>query len=190
MKKEIKLKLKESNISYSIRKSKRAKRMRLAVYHDSSVVVTLPRGYTESIVEKFLIQKSDWLLNKIDFFSKVKDSSILKLNRGDYLRNKEKALNLISERAEYLNQAYGFKYNKISIKNQKTRWGSCSSKGNLNFNYKLLFLPEYLRDYIIVHELCHLQQFNHSSKFWDLVAQTFPNFKELKQELKLKNFIT
>ncbi|MBU1557770.1 M48 family metallopeptidase [Patescibacteria group bacterium] len=158
--------------------------MRVAVYCDSSVVVTMPRGVTENIVEKFLIEKSDWLLKKINFFNQIKDSYISKLTKEDYLKNKEKAFLVISERVEFLNRVYNFKFNKISIKNQKTRWGSCSRRGNLNFNYKILFLPDNLRDYIIVHELCHLGEFNHSRNFWNLVAQTFPNFKEIKNELK------
>jgi predicted metal-dependent hydrolase len=159
--------------------------MRVAVYCDSSVVVTIPRGVAESIVEKFLIEKSDWLLKKINFFNQIKDSYISKLTKEDYLKNKEKAFLIISERVETLNKFYGFKFNKIFIKNQKTRWGSCSAKGNLNFNYKILFLPDNLRDYIIVHELCHLGELNHSRKFWNLVAQTFPNFKEIRKELKM-----
>ncbi len=158
--------------------------MRVAVYCDSSVVVTMPRGVTENIVERFLIEKADWLLGKINFFNQIKDSYISKLTKEDYLKNKEKAFLVISERVEVLNKVYGFKFNKIFIKNQKTRWGSCSGKGNLNFNFKILFLPDSLRDYIIVHELCHLGEFNHSRRFWNLVAQTFPDFREIKNELK------
>ncbi|MCG2694785.1 M48 family metallopeptidase [Candidatus Parcubacteria bacterium] len=180
-----KIRLKENyDVSYSIKKSERARRMRLAVYCDGRVVITMPRGMIESTVEKFLIEKADWLLNKINLFSQAKDFSVPKLSKGDYYKNKEKAFLLISERAEYFNKIYDFKYNKIFVKNQKTRWGSCSRRCNLNFNYKILFLPDDLRDYIIVHELCHLKEFNHSRKFWDLVAQIFPNFREIRKKLK------
>ena len=82
------------------------------------------------------------------------------------------------------NQIYGFQYNKINIRNQKTRWGSCSKKGNLNFNYKIALLPEKYADYIVVHELCHLKEFNHSRSFWNLVARTIPDFRERKKRIK------
>lgn len=72
----------------------------------------------------------------------------------------------------------------MAIRNQKSRWGSCSTKGNLNFNYKLAIIPSHLADYVIVHELCHLGEFNHSQKFWDLVAKTMPGYKEMRNELK------
>jgi len=82
------------------------------------------------------------------------------------------------------NKIYGFEYNKINIKNQKTRWGSCSKKGNLNFNYKIALLPERMAEYIVVHELCHLGEFNHSRKFWNLVAKTMPEYQEITEDLK------
>jgi len=100
------------------------------------------------------------------------------------LRYKEEARSLVETRAAYFNNFYNHSWNKITIRNQKTRWGSCSKKGNLNFNYKIVFLPPHIADYIIVHELCHLEQFNHSQKFWNLVAQTTPNYLEIRKELK------
>jgi predicted metal-dependent hydrolase len=107
--------------------------------------------------------------------------------RGDYLKYKSTARALVLSRLEYFNQFYNFKYNSVRIKNQKTRWGSCSKKGNLNFSYKLALLSPWQADYIIVHELCHLGEFNHSQKFWALVAQTIPDYKKIRQELKRVN---
>ncbi len=113
-------------------------------------------------------------------------------SQKEYLLHKETARKLVHERLKYFNQFYGFKYNKVSIRNQKTRWGSCSKSGNLNFSYKLVLLPPHLSDYIIIHELCHLKEFNHSQAFWDLVAQQAPDYKkainELKTSLRLDNF--
>ncbi len=91
----------------------------------------------------------------------------------------------MEERIKYFNKKYGFHYNKINVKNQKTRWGSCSKKRNLNFNYKILFLPEKARDYIIVHELCHLRELNHSRNFWGLVAKIFPEWRAKKVKFLL-----
>ena len=87
-------------------------------------------------------------------------------------------------RFEYFNKFYSYKWNRIFIKNQKTRWGSCSKRGNLNFNYRIALLPPEAADYIIVHELCHLKEFNHSRNFWKLVEQQIPNYKILHKALK------
>lgn len=125
----------------------------------------------------FLRQKADWIKEKL------KD---IKPNRSkdDYLKGKEQARELILERLNYFNQFYGFNYKRVSVRNQKSRWGSCSRDGNLNFNYKVLFLTKEVRDYIVVHELCHLKELNHSARFWALVARTVPNYKQLRKNLK------
>ncbi|MBU6323543.1 MAG: M48 family metallopeptidase [Patescibacteria group bacterium] len=91
---------------------------------------------------------------------------------------------LAHARLAHFNQYYGFAYAKVFIRSQKTRWGACSAKGNLGFNYRIAFLPPHLADYVIVHELCHLGAFNHSPAFWNLVAETTPNHKELRRELR------
>ena len=104
--------------------------------------------------------------------------------RRHYLKHKELARVLVKAKLEHFNQHYGFKYNRISIRNQRSRWGSCSKQGNLNFNYRIIFLPPALADYLIVHELCHLQEFNHSRAFWALVTQTIPHYQTVRRELK------
>ena len=101
--------------------------------------------------------------------------------------NKTRALELVSNRLAHFNQHYKFAIGRVSIKNQTTRWGSCSKKGNLNFNYKLALLPVELQDYLIVHELCHIGAFNHSKTFWDLVARTIPHHGELRKRLRSMN---
>ena len=97
---------------------------------------------------------------------------------------RELARSFVKNRIIYFNNFYKFKINRIAIKNQKSRWGSCSKKGNLNFNYKIIFLKPDLADYLLVHELCHLGQFNHSKNFWALVGKTIPHYKSLHKELK------
>lgn len=93
-------------------------------------------------------------------------------------------LALIEHRIDAYNKHYQFDFNDIKLKRMKSRWGSCSRKKNLNFNTKLALLPMHLIDYVIVHELCHLAEFNHSHAFWALVAQTMPNWKVLRKELR------
>ena len=102
----------------------------------------------------------------------------------DYLLKKELSRELVHQRLEHFNQFYKFKYNRVFIKNMKTRWGSCSSKKNLNFHYKIIDLAPDLADYLVVHELCHIGEFNHSTNFWSLVEKTMPDYKNQRIELK------
>lgn len=173
----------EKKISYTHKKSKRAKRMRLAVYCDGSVVVTSPFGIAQAIIEKFVSDKKQWVWDKIQFFKSVDNKAIRTFSQKDYLENKDHALVFVCERIRFYNRVYGFSFNKIFIKNQKTRWGSCSRKQNINLNYKIIFLPKKHGDYIIVHEMCHLKEFNHSKKFWTLVEKAIPNYLDIKKEL-------
>jgi len=121
---------------------------------------------------------------KIFFKTKKIKKRKVRRNQTQYLSNKQKAKEIAKDRLEYFNQFYGYKWNSIVIRNQKTRWGSCSKEGNLNFNYKIALLSAQLSDYIIVHELCHLGEFNHSRDFWILVEKTIPNYKTIRAKLK------
>jgi len=101
-----------------------------------------------------------------------------------YLAHKEAARALVHSRLEFFNRHYNFIYRRVSIRNQRRCWGSCSALRNLNFSYRLLFLPPELCDYIIVHELCHLKELNHSKSFWDLVGETIPDYEARKKAIK------
>lgn len=100
------------------------------------------------------------------------------------MTHRENARAVVHDRVRHFNQHYNLPVGRITIRNQKSRWGSCSKKGNLNFNYKLAFLPAELRDYIIVHEICHVKEFNHGRGFWELVGQTVPEYKALRKRLR------
>lgn len=173
-------------VSYLVRRSNRAKRMRLAVYCNGNFIVTIPNSFPVNSIDEYLIAKSQWVISKIDFFNKLNKKQKLTFNSDGYKLYKDKALEIVTERLVALNNAHlKFKFNKVMIKDQKTRWGSCSKKRNLNFNYKILFLPAKLRDYIIIHELCHLKELNHTSKFWKLVAKSIPDYQKIIKELKI-----
>jgi predicted metal-dependent hydrolase len=119
----------------------------------------------------------------------VRTYNSLKGPQKEYLLCKETARVLVKRQLEFFNELYKFQYKRISIKNQRARWGSCSKTGNLNFHYKIVLLPANLSNYIIVHELCHLKQFDHSKNFWDLVSKTIPDYKELRKKLKDSSFV-
>ncbi len=170
-------------VDYNLNKNSRAKNISLSINLNGQVRLTMPKYFPIFLAEKFIKQKSKWLLEKIAHLQNNKSIFFIK-SKNKYLGQKESALILIKDRVDYFNQFYNFSINKIVVKNQSTRWGSCSTKKNLNFNYKLIYLPEKLRDYIIVHELCHLKEMNHSVKFWMLVNQTIPGWKKIRKELK------
>lgn len=177
--------LQNQKVPYTLKVSERAKRLRLAIYCDGAFVVTVPRGFAEGLIEKYIIQKSAWIIEKLEYFKSFSGARyVSKGSIKEYREHKGRALLLAQTRLEHFNTLYNFSFNRINIKNQKTRWGSCSRKGNLNFNYKIALLPEHISDYIIVHELCHLGEFNHSRKFWDLIAQAIPNHQEIRKQLK------
>ncbi len=202
--------LKNQPIEYELKVNTRSKRMRLAVYPGGRFVVSIPSrrslsphrgegwggvksdqnvrgqdgGGAPPYVNKFLLEKADWILAKIDVMKQKTPVEKQPISKLELKRLKVVARELVHRRLEYFNDFYRFTYHNVSIRNQKTRWGSCSRQGNLNFNVKMALLPSHLADYIIVHELCHLKEMNHSPKFWKLVAQTFPEYKELRRELK------
>lgn len=177
----MKIQIHNKTIAYTFKRSRKAKRMRISIYCDGNVIVTAPWQIQKNIVEKFIKDKSNWIFGKIVYF---KQNPILRNSKADYLKYKNIALKSVQEKIKHFNKIYNFPFNKINIKNQKTRWGSCSKKKNLNFNYRICFLSEEAADYIVVHELCHLKEFNHSQKFWDLVKQTIPYYKKIRKEIR------
>ena len=176
--------IQDQTIPYIVKQSLRARRARISVSYDAGVVVTLPLSSGEFGAEKFIRDKISWVLKSLNYLKKFKNRVVIKSGRKDYLANRSAALSLAKAKVECWNKFYGFSYNRVTIKNQKTRWGSCSRKGNLNFNYKIVHLRENLVDYLIVHELCHLKEMNHSRNFWSLVSQTIPDYKKLRTELR------
>ena len=181
MKKNIELCGKD--ISYTLKVHKRTRNMKLSI-SGNGLVVTVPPRISLSTIREYILKKESWIITTIDRVSRDMKSLGIKNTKSDFKKNKERARERVSKALITYNQIYGFNYNQISIRNQKTRWGSCSKKGNLNFNYRIALLPEHLADYIVVHELCHLKEFNHAQGFWDLVAVTVPDYKDRRKELK------
>jgi len=173
-------------IKYKIKNSYRANHIRLALYPDKSIVVTKPFLCSQKTVEKFIKSKKEWIEKKIQHFDALPKKRIFP--REYYLKNKEIARKIVQNKVDKYSHELSLSYQKISIRDQKTRWGSCSKMGNLNFNYKIILLPEHLQNYIVIHELCHLKELNHSKNFWNLVEKACPDYKKYRRELKNTNF--
>jgi predicted metal-dependent hydrolase len=176
------IKINDHLFDYLYKKNKRSKRMKISYCQSSGLTVTVPWFANRWLAEAFILKNSDWILR---VFEKVKNNSSPDVFQDKkYEDHKEQARIFITERLLYYNQFLQLSFEKVFVKRQRRVWGSCSSRRNLNFNYKLLFLEPVLADYVIVHELCHLQEMNHSKKFWDLVASILPDYKERRQKLK------
>lgn len=187
MLKNKKIKINNKEIKYTLKRRRGARSMRLAIYASGAFVVTAPKWYPAYVINKFLAEKAEWIYGKLKNVDFKELDLKKKEERRSYKTQKESARAVIQKRLEFFNGHYNFFYNRVAIRNQSTCWGSASRKGNLNFNYKVANLPEELRDYIIVHELCHLRELNHGKEFWKLVSEIFPNHKDLRKELKTKN---
>lgn len=164
------------------------KTVAIQVNSDLSVTVRAPRSVSEKDIEEILKKKEAWISRHIEKIKKTKErfeaEPTEKLTREKVIALAEEALKVIPERVEYFAKVIGVTYGKITVRNQKTRWGSCSSKGNLNFNCLLMLAPPEVLDYVVVHELCHRKQMNHSKAFWLEVEKVLPNYKEVRKWLK------
>ena len=178
-----KIKIKNLAIPYSFRRSRKARHLRLMINSRGELSATLPFFLGISILERFIKEKSDWIIKKRSEIAKNPSRLLWKGGKRLYKKHKEEAKALVINKLNYFNCHYRLKFSRLSIRNQKTRWGSCSSKGNLNFNWRIVYLPEECVNYLIVHELCHLKEMSHSKRFWKLVEETIPNRKELRKKM-------
>lgn len=164
------------------------KTVAIQVNSDLSVTVRAPRSVSEKDIEEILKKKEAWISKHIEKIKETKErveaEHTEKLTREKVIALAEEALKVIPERVEYFAKVIGVTYGKITVRNQKTRWGSCSSKGNLNFNCLLMLAPPEVLDYVVVHELCHRKQMNHSKAFWLEVEKVLPDYKEARKWLK------
>lgn len=173
-------------INYTLRHSARARHLRITINCDATVVVTTPFNFSTQKLEHFLHEKRNWILKKVEYFRRVGEGvQMLPRGKRSYKEYKEQARLFVHQKLAELNAHYNFSFSRVTVKNHSTRWGSCSRQKNLNFNYRILFLPMELAEYVIVHELCHLGEMNHSKKFWALVTHAIPDFKQRRKQLRL-----
>lgn len=162
------------------------KTIAVEIKSDATVIVRVPFCMTEREIYQFLKEKEGWIkehLKEAEKLQKEKDD-VQKLTMEEVRQLADLALEKIPERVRYYAEIMKVAYGRITIRNQKTRWGSCSGKGNLNFNCLLMLAPEKVIDYVVVHELCHLIEMNHSKAFWEQVERVMPDYKVQKQWLK------
>jgi len=162
-------------------RSLRAKYQRITVCPNKTITVTIPRNGTLREAKQFLKSKISWIqkqLQKIDQHAQLQDTT-------DFNIDLEKAQNNLFNRLDYFSEKHSFSYNRAGFRCQKTRWGSCSGKNNISLNVNIVFLPDKLQDYVLLHELVHTKVKNHSRKFWaELDKYTEGRAKELSKKLK------
>ena len=146
------------------------------------VIVRAPLRMPDAEIWRFVQEKAGWIHKHLE---KVKQTAAQeKFTPAQIRALTEAAKKDIPERVRRFAPQIGVTVGNITIRHQKTRWGSCSSKGNLNFNCLLMCCPEDVRDYVVVHELCHRKELNHSARFWAEVAKIFPDYSARKARLR------
>jgi predicted metal-dependent hydrolase len=174
------------SIPYTLRKNSKARRLTMRRTTSQGLVVTQPRGISDSTVQQFLQSKASWILKHYSRKQTLQESNpnITTHTREHFLDHKQAAYDLCVKKVEQWSHIIPYDYKTIKVKSLKTKRWSCSSKKNLNFNYKILFLPETVQDYLIVHEMCHLKEMNHSNRFRDLVEQYYGPHQQARKELR------
>ena len=164
----------------------RRKTISIEIRPDLRVVVRAPYRMSKRDINAFVTEKQDWIEKHMKIVQErnAKQQEQEKFTMEEINELADQALVYFPPRVKEYADKMGVTYGRITIRNQKTRWGSCSSVGNLNFNCLLMLLPEEVRDYVIIHELCHRKEMNHSPKFWAEVGKYCPDYKTMEKRLK------
>lgn len=172
-------------INIELRRSNR-RTMSLEITRDAKVIVRAPYRVPTAAIKRFVGSKMDWIEQKLQEVAAQNEQRqhYPGLTEEQIKELTKKALEILPKRTAYFASVIGVDYGRITIRHQKTRWGSCSSKGNLNFNCLLMLTPPEIQDYVVVHELCHRKEMNHSAKFWHEVEEVLPDYKERRKWLK------
>jgi len=204
------------SVSYTLKRSLRARLVWLLIRPDTGLIVTVPRRYNLDELADYLISKTSWILRHLSNLSgglppptemtglhppicfqglalpacgenHHKTYVLPDGTTGDHSAAldwlKQRARAVIPSKVQQYSPQIGVRFAKISIRDQKTRWGSCSRIGNLNFNWRLIMAPEPVLDYVVIHELCHLKRMSHGKSFWDIVAKYCPDWQEKRRWL-------
>ena len=159
----------------------------IEVYADGKVIVRTPLRMSSTEINRFIDEHEDWIKQKLDFVRQKSDNRHGTGAPGVECLSKQELDNIkdtFEKRVQFYCDIMNVSVGRITIRNQKTRWGSCSSKGNVNFNYQLYYMPQELMDYVIVHELSHRRYMNHSAEFWEEVEKYCPEYRTYRKQLK------
>jgi predicted metal-dependent hydrolase len=162
------------------------KTVAMKVDNSSRLIVRVPKAMPDSAIDAFVRERMDWIARHLRL-AEAREAQIAaagKFSEREVRELADQALKVIPERAAFFARQMGVRYGGIAIRRQRTRWGSCSSRRNLNFNCLLMLVPPEVRDYVIVHELCHLREMNHSPKFWGEVGKVLPGYRESRKWLR------
>jgi len=177
----------DAAVSYELRRSARSRSIRIAVDRHGRVRVSAPVRARKEDIERVVHGHRGWIAQAVGKALERRAQlppDLAAETYAHYLRYKERARLLAHRKVKQWNAHFGFTVKRIAIKRFSSRWGSCSYQGNINLHYKLLFLPDRLLDYVVVHELCHLAHLNHSPAFWAAVARVLPDWRTRRAELQ------
>jgi len=163
--------------------SAKAKRLNISIRPFKGIRVAVPKGVSLKKAERFLRSKAQWIqkhMARMRQLEKMHEDVSERLARIDYTEAKK----ILMARVKKIAEKHGFIYNRVCIRKQKTRWGSCSAKDNISLNVKLVLLPERLMDFIILHELVHTRVKNHGKDFWAELLKIEPDVKALSSKIK------
>ena len=150
---------------------------------DGTVIARAPLRMPKDRILCFLSEKASWIRmqqGKMQERENMRQQACIHLDAAQEKELRERAKSVLAQRTAYFARQVGVTYGRITVRDQKTRWGSCSQTGNLNFNFRLILAPSEVLDYVVVHELCHRRQMNHSAQFWQEVAQVLPDYRKRK----------
>ena len=168
---------------YTLKRSTR-KSISIEINRDAQIIVRAPLKMSVRDIESFIVSKNDWIDKHLSSMNEKLISSPHKLSDEEKNDLKKNAKIVLTKRVERFAKIMGVSYKQISIRFQKTRFGSCSTKGNLNFNALVALMPAEITDYVIVHELAHIKEMNHSPAFWREVEKVIPDYQQKRKWLK------
>lgn len=159
------------------------KTLAITITNECKLQVKAPVNMGDREINRFLEQKRYWIYKRAKHI--LEDSSKRIVRSDEEIRQlKEEARRVLINRTDYYKELLGVHYQRIRIGDQRTRWGSCSSRGTISYNWHLILMPEHIVDYVVVHELCHLLEMNHSVRFWERVGAVFPDYQKCRRWLK------
>ena len=173
------------NKKYTIIKSFR-KSYSITVERDGTVTIRAPFFMSERRIREIIEERKEWIEKAQNKLASRAErlNSLTPITKDEIDSLKAAAKPIIEEKVRHFADKIGVEYGKITIRNQRTRYGSCNAKGNLNFNCLIMLMPNEIIDYVIVHELCHIKEMNHSRRFWNEVESILPDYKERRKWLK------